>query len=654
MIKRQTGIVDIPITRSEEDQLNMHSFEKALTGFIRFTDTPMTIAIQGEWGSGKTSLMNRLSEQLCMPEGATFYSIWLNTWHFALVEHPETTLADIINTLIDEVVKISRKEHPEKMKRLIRDVTEVSKNVFRGLSHVALKTVVPQLSDDAIKEFDSAVFTEKEEKKYNLNDLRNKLNDLISEIILKNREKGNARDTFLFFIDDLDRIEPSVAVKILELLKNIFDIRHCIFILAIDYDVVVSGLKPKFGELTESNEREFRSFFDKIIQLPFRMPVQSFFINDFLKETLLSIDFITKEESLDDELIKSLAEFARSSLGSNPRSLKRLANSLSFINLLMHSGPTHTTQSSPVTPVEKQISFAVVCLQIAFPPVYNLLADQADFQNWREEFAQKHRADKSVVKDASAIQQYGMLTAEWQRIIFATCAKSPYLSRHTYNIIRILDQMKQIAEEQNLHAGDLISDVFEFSSITNVKAALKPTLEINPVRVYFTLNSKLLPLLQQKLKPPMLSVERKGRIIARLPYLFQEKDAGSRVIITLPVKQSNLAVKVGFVSDLFSSDAASEDGWKLLELRGKTEYFRELWSGLIDLADKYPAFHQLTRLQSGVVVKKGVLSAECYFQTYVESVDILYTHKFLETLSDFITDLALLSFRFSKGDWSPA
>lgn len=43
------------------------------------------------------------------------------------------------------------------------------------------------------------------------------------------------------------------------------------FVLAIDYDVVIKGLKPKFGELTDANEREFRSFFDKIIQLPFSM-----------------------------------------------------------------------------------------------------------------------------------------------------------------------------------------------------------------------------------------------------------------------------------------------------------------------------------------------------------------------------------------------
>lgn len=39
---------------------------------------------------------------------------------------------------------------------------------------------------------------------------------------------------FLIFIDDLDRLDPTIAVMILELLKNIFNINHCVFILAIN------------------------------------------------------------------------------------------------------------------------------------------------------------------------------------------------------------------------------------------------------------------------------------------------------------------------------------------------------------------------------------------------------------------------------------
>ena len=51
----------------------------------------------------------------------------------------------------------------------------------------------------------------------------------------------------------------SDAVAVLELLKNIFDIKNCVFVLAIDYQVVVKGLE-KFGKRNNENEWEFKLF----------------------------------------------------------------------------------------------------------------------------------------------------------------------------------------------------------------------------------------------------------------------------------------------------------------------------------------------------------------------------------------------------------
>ena len=82
----------------------------------------------------------------------------------------------------------------------------------------------------------------------------------------------------------MDRIEPKDAVLVLELLKNIFSIPNCVFVLAIDYQVVVKGLEHKFGKRTDENEWEFRAFFDKIIQLPFMMPM-----GNIIKENMLVI-----------------------------------------------------------------------------------------------------------------------------------------------------------------------------------------------------------------------------------------------------------------------------------------------------------------------------------------------------------------------------
>ena len=90
----------------------------------------------------------------------------------------------------------------------------------------------------------------------------------------------------------------------LELLKNIFSVPNCIFILAIDYQVVVKGLEHKFGKQTAQNEWEFRAFFDKIIQLPFMMPML-YNIGKYVNSLLIDIGFV-EQPGLDDESVRQI------------------------------------------------------------------------------------------------------------------------------------------------------------------------------------------------------------------------------------------------------------------------------------------------------------------------------------------------------------
>ena len=62
--KINIGIVDQPNANFDSDSLNIKPHADALTNFIERCDTPITIGIQGEWGSGKTSLLNLIENNL--------------------------------------------------------------------------------------------------------------------------------------------------------------------------------------------------------------------------------------------------------------------------------------------------------------------------------------------------------------------------------------------------------------------------------------------------------------------------------------------------------------------------------------------------------------------------------------------------------------
>lgn len=60
----KTGYTDRPAQTLKEDVFGIKSYIDGLSEYILVCNTPMTIAIQGDWGSGKTSIMNMVRNNI--------------------------------------------------------------------------------------------------------------------------------------------------------------------------------------------------------------------------------------------------------------------------------------------------------------------------------------------------------------------------------------------------------------------------------------------------------------------------------------------------------------------------------------------------------------------------------------------------------------
>ncbi|MGH7418165.1 MAG: KAP family P-loop NTPase fold protein, partial [Candidatus Rokuibacteriota bacterium] len=77
---------DRPLRAGERDALELGAIARGISRFLRNrqTEPPLTIAVTGEWGSGKSSLMGLLCEDL---RGRGFRPVWFNAWHHQRGEH---------------------------------------------------------------------------------------------------------------------------------------------------------------------------------------------------------------------------------------------------------------------------------------------------------------------------------------------------------------------------------------------------------------------------------------------------------------------------------------------------------------------------------------------------------------------------------------
>lgn len=380
-INKRSCFSDQPIKSKEDDLLKNNQYAKGLLEFIRISDAPITIGIQGGWGSGKTSLINLLQheleadgENLCINVNAWQQSLFANSGRSG--EIALSLLESAYGELIEQI-----KEKGQNGK--IRINEEQKQNILRlGATVVRLTAAfsgipLPAGSENA----DRAQRPAKAFKR-----LRHDMSEAIRSLIT---DPSNKLERIVIFVDDLDRIQPETAVEVLDVLKNVFDIEYCISVLAIDYDVVIKGLRKKFGEQGK-NQREFRQYFDKIIQIPFSMPTSGYRDNipallEQLIETILPSASVENRE----EFIEDVTRVVLLATDGVPRSVKRIVNTASLLSIIDSVTPSETGKTLQHAEASKELELkillAVVCLQVSFPDIHKALCKLPHITNWSEE-----------------------------------------------------------------------------------------------------------------------------------------------------------------------------------------------------------------------------------------------------------------------------
>jgi hypothetical protein len=345
-----SGLSDAPIMSHGEDTLNMRAYAEALADFTWTCKTPMTISIQGDWGSGKSSIMHMIEADIRKTGAAK--TIWFDTWQFAQFGSDSALPLTLLSTFIRQLEGNS-KSKGNLGQQALGILSKIANHPI-GKTAVRAGTMGIANVDDWKSDSDGPAPSEL------LAELRPKLEELL-------KQAGRV----VFFVDDLDRIPPVQAVTLLETIKIFLNVQNIVFILALDYEVVERGLKDKFG--MNASDLGGRSFFDKLIQLPFSIPVGSYKVKEYLRSALLELGYLDQKEG---DNLGHVVPLVERSVGRNPRAIKRVLNSLHLLRLIKEKvGDQEAGKTGLETPLDAlELDLAVLCLQSQFEPVYNWLS----------------------------------------------------------------------------------------------------------------------------------------------------------------------------------------------------------------------------------------------------------------------------------------
>ena len=342
------GISDSPLKNLTEDCFGLKKYVEGLADYIKICETPTTIAVQGDWGSGKTSMLNMVKEKL----GDDVKSIWFNTWQYSKFNMDEQLSVSLLTRLY-LALKGSEKE-----KKVLSKLSFLAKASVKVGTYVIDAIGAQKLADD-IGDHNNRI--SENENIDMIRAIENLKEDFQKEIDAIFEAEGKR---IVVFIDDLDRLEPAKAVELMEVLKLFLDCRNCVYLLAIDYDVVTRGISVKYGD--NFGKKQGKKFFDKIIQVPFFIPVEQYNIEEYLKKSISSVVM------LKDEDVPCYLNLIRNSVGCNPRSMKRLFNAFLLINMI------NKDEGIEKDSVSQELLFATLCMQLSMEDIYKYIAERID------------------------------------------------------------------------------------------------------------------------------------------------------------------------------------------------------------------------------------------------------------------------------------
>lgn len=339
------------------DTIEINNFAECIADFAANCETPMTIGLQGDWGSGKTSLMNMIK---CHLAEGNFYKVDINTWHYSMFRQDEYLGIVIIKSLLEELSKLFENKNTKTNNSLGKLAITLGNGLQKALNvgkAVQIGGITYNDAMEAIKGEDTSLQVE------NLAGILLQFKQEFQALIRESLNIENER--IFFFIDDLDRIRPVKAIEVLETLKNFMDVEGCVFVLAVDYEIVQMGIAEKFGK--DIQRTSGKSFFDKIIQLPFSMPIASYNIEGYISDLLKGSKFYNYQIENNHEDRRFFVDITEVTIGRNPRSIKRAINYASLLERIRAKNSTKEAKKDRNT---TKLLYSIVCMQIAWPELF--------------------------------------------------------------------------------------------------------------------------------------------------------------------------------------------------------------------------------------------------------------------------------------------
>lgn len=251
--------IDIEIPEDKPFQnckLKREHYADVLTDIINAFPEGFVLAINNEWGTGKTTFVKMWQQQL---NNKGFKTLYFNAWENDFDSAP-------LVAIMSELKQIAPKQ--KLPKKLLEHGAILTKHILPGLIKAAAeKYIDTKVFTESIENVLSAATEILEKEVDEFNNKKKQLEDFKTVLCEFVKKQGNDNPV-IFIIDELDRCKPDYAVETLEKIKHFFSVEGIVFILSLDKKQLANSVRGYYGsDLIDADE-----YLRRIIDIEYSIP----------------------------------------------------------------------------------------------------------------------------------------------------------------------------------------------------------------------------------------------------------------------------------------------------------------------------------------------------------------------------------------------
>ena len=239
---------DSPIETSSDDIYGVLPFAKSLASSILNIENPLgtTIALNGEWGAGKSSVVNLVREELNKENEGNLVLSEFTCWWFRGEEALALAFLQNLNSLVRDKLGDKAKDLVPKLGKTLLQAGPVV-GAAMSLTPAGLFAGITGASMSFAERF------------FNEADTLERTFNQLAEALDKQEQR------FLIIIDDIDRLSPDEALAIFRIVKSVGRLPNLMYLLVFDRALAEKAVSERFPS-------EGPHFLEKIIQASFEPP----------------------------------------------------------------------------------------------------------------------------------------------------------------------------------------------------------------------------------------------------------------------------------------------------------------------------------------------------------------------------------------------